>query len=184
MTKRTYPIGYSLTGKDMESYLGKFSKIIKYSELKDVKNIETYMKDFIWLVILYEQKENYGHWTVLIKNDLNNSFEFFDSYGTKPDLQLLDTPMIIRNSLDQNFPYLAVLLFESKRTIFYNHNKLQKLNLKVATCGKWVIVRCLMYLIDLDLFMNYIKRWNNKKSYDDNLQDIWIKFITKNNYLG
>lgn len=185
MSKKTLPINYSLSNAEIEKYLGDKCKIIVYEDLEKIKNIENYMSNILFLVILYQTEKDYGHWTVLIKNDLINAFSFFDSYGIKPDMQLLDMPMIIRNGLGQTFPHLSVLLFNSKRKIFYNHNKLQKLANNVSTCGKWVVLRCLMPFLEDDLFADFVQSINPKQSLDNNLQYIWKNYLQeKNNYFN
>ena len=166
----------ALSTDDMTKYLGKLCKVIKYSQLIDVHNIDEFMKDVQFLVLLYETEPRFGHWTCLIRNDILDIFEFFDSYGTKPDLQLLDIPIRIRNALGQEYPLLATLLFKSRRKIHYNNHKLQKLDKNIATCGKWVIFRCLMCYLNVDLFVNMIENYNKKdKELDKTIQKMWLE---------
>ena len=142
----------SLNHKQIQYYLGQLCKIIRYGELKDIDNLDTYMKDIKYLVILYEEEKHRGHWCCVIKDNVQNIFEFFDSYGTKPDEQLQDIPMVIRNNLNMEFPLLGQLMFESCRETVYNDHKLQKLSDKISTCGKWVILRCMMSELPIDAF--------------------------------
>lgn len=164
-------MNYSLTDKDIRKYLGKKCKIIKYEKLSSIDNLETYMNDIKFLVILYEWKPNYGHWCCIIKNNLANTFEFFDSYGTKPDQSLFDLPIRVRNNFGLDMPKVAILLMESKRTIIYNNYMLQSTKSKITTCGKWVVIRCLMIYLPIDTFA---KIFIDKKNTDKYLQLLWV----------
>lgn len=168
-------MNYSLSNDDIKKYLGKQCKILRYADLKDISNLDSFMKDFLYLIVLYTWKQNYGHWTVIIKNDYNNTYEFFDSYGTKPDLQLMDVNMYIRNELGMTFPLLAELLHDTPRKIIYNSDKLQSPKKGINTCGKWVVFRCLTYLLPVETFADMFL--NNASPNDKQLQKLWVDFI-------
>lgn len=173
-------LNYSLSNFDIKKYLGNKALIIAYKQLDDIDDLEKYMnyKNINFLIILYEYEPNYGHWSCIIKNDIQNIFEFFDPYGTKPDYQLTDIPMKLRNQFGLEHPKVAILLFDSKRTVVYNNYKLQQMKDNVSTCGKWCVIRCCTYLLPIEtfglLFMQ--KRPSNNDKY---LQMIWNNF-TKN----
>ena len=153
-------LSYSLSNFDIKKYLGNKALIINYKQLDDINNLEKFMnyKNINFLIILYEYEQNYGHWSCIIKNDIQNIFEFFDPYGTKPDVQLKEIPMRLRNQFGLEHPKVAILLCESN------------------TCGKWVVIRCCTYLLPIEtfalLFMQ--KRQSNN---DKELQKIWNNFI-------
>lgn len=146
-------MNYSLSEKDIQSYFGNQIKIIPYDALQGIENLDNYMENIIALVILYRYEQTYGHWTCLIKR-CNNTFEFFDPVGTKPDILLLDIPMRIRNALGQDYALLAPLLLDSSRSVEYNNEKLQKENDNIKTCGKWVVIRIMMRDLPLKTFQN------------------------------
>ena len=54
--------------------------------------------------MLYETKQNFGHWTALIKQQ--NFIEFFDSYGLQLDQEL-------NYATYDNTPYLTNLVNKS-----------------------------------------------------------------------
>jgi len=165
-------MNYSLTELDIKKYLGNECRIINYKQLNDIRSLDTYMKPFKYLIILYTWKENYGHWTCVLKNDLTHTFEFFDSYGTKPDYQLMDVPIRIRNDLGMEYPQLASLLYKSPRQILYNEDKLQKFSPRINTCGKWVVLRCCMGNIPVETFAKLFEG----KRHDSYLQQLWRNF--------
>ena len=171
-------LSYSLSNFDIKKYLGNKALIINYKQLDDIDNLEKFMnyKNINFLIILYEYEQNYGHWSCVIKNDIQNIFEFFDPYGTKPDVQLNEIPMRLRNQFGLEHPKVAILLYESNKPIVYNNYKLQQEKNGTNTCGKWVVIRCCTYLLPIEtfalLFMQ--KRQSNN---DKELQKIWNNFI-------
>lgn len=170
-------MNYSLSETDLRKYLGKDLVIKKYSDLANINNIDTYMADKDFIVILYRSTSNYGHWTCLLKHDKFNSYEFFDSYGIQPDRQLISMPLRIRNAFGQESPILAALLLDSDRKIEYNNFKLQKLDDKIATCGKWVTMRCLMNELPIEVFGKLFSK--NEKPADSHLEYIWKSFTDR-----
>lgn len=172
-------MNYSLSETDLRKYLGKNLTIKRYSDLVNIKDIDQYMADKPFIIILYRSHESYGHWTCLLKHDKFNSYEFFDSYGIKPDRQLISMPLRIRNAFGQESPILAALLFDSKRNIEYNNFRLQKVDDKIATCGKWVTMRCLMNEIPIEVFGQLFS--NNKKPADRYLESLWKTFVDRLN---
>lgn len=169
-------MNYAINEDDIKNYLGNQVKIIEYKQLKNVSDLESFMQ-VPFLFLLYEHKPNFGHWTCIIKNDIQYTFEFFDSYGTKPDLQLLDLPIRLRNSLGQESPELASLLFDSNRKIIYNSNKLQSENQKIQTCGKWCILRCSMFNIPVNTFADLFL--HQRVMSDKVLQKLWISYVNE-----
>ena len=152
-----------LTNTDIKKYLGKDCKIISYRQLNDISNFDQFMSNILFLIILYEHKKNVGHWCVIIKDDVQKIFEFFDPYGTQPDKQLLDLPIRIRNSLGQDYPTLAAHLYNSNRQIVYNSHKLQQLKIGINTCGKWVLTRCMMYKLPINSYASLFKGDKDKQ---------------------
>jgi hypothetical protein len=124
--------------------------IVKYSELKDINPRK--LLNELPVVILYETGPNYGHWTLLHRLK-NGNVEFFDSYGFKPDEEFY--------FIDKGYQYphyLWKLLVDIKKLlgrngIHYNEYHLQSSSdRRVATCGRWVILRHLFNDVDIDAF--------------------------------
>jgi len=160
---------------DFKRWLGEGCKIKKYSELKDYTTIYDLLpneKDFV--IILTEEKKNQGHWCCLLRN--KDKFEWFDSYGVKPDGELKFIPLMVRRWLGQDEYDLSRLLEPVKYE--YNKKKLQNLQDGINTCGKWCIARILMFQTGhtLDEFLEKCKEKKDEtgKPYDILVCD-WIK---------
>lgn len=135
-----------MTDSDITRYLGQdaLSKIIKYSELQQYKLItDLITEDKDWIIILTEDKPNSGHWCCLIRIN-KDKFEWFDSYGVKPDGELKYIPWNIRVKLGESKLHLTRLMRTIKNPI-YSIVKYQQLNDDIATCGRWIIARILTY---------------------------------------
>ena len=143
----------SLSNFEIRAILGKSCIIISYKNLIKLPNIDDLLKGKNkYLIILYEYKTNYGHWTCILRQ--GKTLEFFDSYGTEPDMQLKNFSDYTRNHYGLSFPLVANLLFNSKREIHYNNYKLQALKKGVNTCGRWVVYRCLNSHMNIDRFVH------------------------------
>ena len=88
-------MNYALTNFDIKNILGNDCLIIKYKELHNFNDLDKLMKNKKFIVILYEYKKNYGHWTCLLKQ--GRTIEFFDPYGTEPDMEIMNFTNYIRN---------------------------------------------------------------------------------------
>lgn len=114
------------------------SKILKYSELADVSNIEELLpspKSYFFL--LYERSINNGHW-VVVNRYIDNGRDticYFCSYGSKIDEPLRWNSPEQNRELGQDKPYLSILLRNSGKKLQYNNVQYQSKTSPVATCG-------------------------------------------------
>ena len=84
-------------------------QVIKYSELANIDDLDELLtNDLDYCIILYEDRPDKGHWTVLPK--YNGMYEHFDSYGNKPDKSLEWANVKMRRRLHQATPCLSHLL--------------------------------------------------------------------------
>ena len=131
-------INKALSDADLQRILGDDTKIIKYSELSHLNDLDELLpKDKDYCVVLYEERLDLGHWTALSKYD--GVFEHFDPYGVKPDNQLKWLSMRQRHSLNQATPYLSNLL--KKEDYIYNNVHYQDPDSFVNTCCSHVAHR-------------------------------------------
>ena len=80
-------IHHPLSDDDLRKLLGPKLKIVKYSQLDSLTDLNQLLTQPVdACILLYEQAPNVGHWTGLLKYD--GIFEHFDSYGGKPDAPL------------------------------------------------------------------------------------------------
>jgi hypothetical protein len=134
-------------------------KLLKYSELENIKNINELLPDERdYRIILTESEKNSGHWCCITKQ--NGIYTWFDSYGEKPDGELKYISAIMNKMLGQDKKNLSRILKTIKQPnqIFYNETKYQKLKDGINTCGRWCICFLLLSHIGYDLkeFKNFI----------------------------
>lgn len=156
-------MSYSLTSIDLLKNINYKAHIYRYSDLTKFNTIKKAFYPHHIIFLLYETKKNYGHWCCLL--DKKNSIEHFDSYGIFPDDELKQTPLSFRMENKMELPHLTALLYKSKRVIEYNNYKLQEYNKKIATCGRWCLIRAKYKDVDIDNFANIFL--NRKFSPDE-----------------
>ena len=170
-------INKALSDADLQRILGDDAKIIKYSELSHLNDLDELLpKDKDYCVVLYEERLDSGHWTALLKYD--GVFEHFDPYGVKPDNQLKWLSMRQRHSLNQATPYLSNLL--KKEDYIYNNIHYQDPDSFVNTCGSHVAHRLYRLKNDdmtLEQYYDYMK--SIKSKFDVGYDIIVAEFINK-----
>ena len=108
----------AFSDEDIGTILGAGAKIIRYSELRHIDDLDDLLtKDMDYCIMLYEDRPDRGHWTALSK--YNGIYEHFDSYGTRPDKSLEWGNMKMRRRLNEATPYLTNLL-RDKEYIYNN----------------------------------------------------------------
>jgi len=71
-------IHHPLSDDDLRKLLGPKLKIVKYSQLDSLTDLNQLLPNPVdACILLYEQAPNVGHWTALLKYD--EIFEHFDS---------------------------------------------------------------------------------------------------------
>ena len=146
-----------ITNFDLEKLFGNDMLIVSYDKLKKIKSLDDLFKHRKYLCILYQYKPNYGHWVLILKtiNKQNKPvIEFFDPYGDKPDSQLKHFSTKIRDVYGMRYPQLANLMIESSYPLEYNNHRLQKMDPKVQTCGRWCAFRAIFDDVPIDQFAN------------------------------
>lgn len=163
-----------ISSDDLVKYFGPNfqKKIIKYSELQQYNNIEQLLNNNDYKIVLIEQKINSGHWTCILRYD--KTIEWFNSYGLMPSIDLNYNGKEQNEMLGQGIKYLNILLNEATKryNIIYNKEKLQELNNDISTCGRWCILRILMFKyfkFNLEQFLKFIdlmkKKYNASSDY-------------------
>jgi hypothetical protein len=150
--KEIYDRLYISMGDDeIRKYLPRVP-ILKYIDLQKYDRITDLLREpRSCAVILVELSTNVGHWIALIRN--GNNIYFFDPYGYRPDKQLLWVPKYMRAALGQNVPFISYLLNRALSDGFkvsFNEIDYQSKSENIATCGRWVVSRCLFALHERD----------------------------------
>lgn len=164
---------FSYSDSDIKRFLDDDVKIRKYSELAECKTLDDIVDGKSCAIILYMVKQNFGHWTALIKNPggEDKSFEVFDSYGIMPDDELKYIGADVAASGLNGEPqatgkdgggpvsqmYLSnIINSELKngtvKNMYYNKYRLQKYLKDINTCGRWCAVRCQLKRFRIDEF--------------------------------
>ena len=148
-----------LSDDDVDKYFeGHKTEILKYSALENFNTIDELMpKPFDYKIILIETKQNQGHWVLLMK--INNTIEYFNSYGVNADIQKNSLNKMMNRMLGQKEDFVTRLIRNSKKKYVINNIPFQNKNPEIATCGRWCIIRILTAEktgMDLTAFTRYI----------------------------
>jgi hypothetical protein len=152
-----------ITDNDIERFFGKEASkyILLYSDLSRYKSINQLLpkkKDF--KIILIEEKQLQGHWIAILRYD--QTIEVFNSYGTKPSSELNLLSKHQKEALNENVKWLNLLLNKAipKFKVIYNTKRFQKVDPNVNTCGRFVLLRILMFLYFNQNLKSFIKFMN------------------------
>ena len=144
-------------------------KTSKFKDLDDLFSSTPLNSFYGYKIILQEHtRPGNGHWIVILKYKYKNKvvYEYFDSYG-EPIGKILELNGASHNrDLGQERDFLKDL-FHKKMAgsqtakCIYNDEKFQDSNPKIATCGRWCILRILLcehFKMNLQDFYNFIHR--------------------------
>lgn len=149
--------GKSFSGDDIYRLCDKKVRVMKYRDLKDFDNLSDAMGRYGALIILYETRENYGHWCAVFRVD-RSTLEYFDPYGMLFDDELDHIPDNFKR-LSGQLPYLSKLIAASRyKTVVYNMEPLQKLKKDTNTCGRWCGLRVCLRDVPLKQFIALFKK--------------------------
>ncbi len=171
-------ISDSLTGQDIMDLIGNKARIYSYPELSEFKNIDQALGPNKAMIVLYETRKDYGHWTCIFKHH-DDLIEHFDSYGVRPDDELKFIDENFRQENNEKRPHLSFLLSKwlsksKNRKVIYNAYNLQKMKSGTNTCGRFVAMRLLLRDIPLQQFISFLNNELSKKKDAD-----WIvTFLT------
>ena len=154
----------SLGDDDIRMFLGT-PKIITYAELANANSIDEVLSND-YVILLYEDSPNHGHWTAV--NKINNTIQFFDPYGGKPDSQQKWVPIEMRKELGEGKPYLTRLFDKCPYPVEYNDVKYQKESPQINDCGR----HCVNFIkagkkgLDLKGYYKWMKECSKKMKLD------------------
>ena len=155
-----------LTLDDIKKITNNGCEVIVYHKLNEYNSIQELLGDKGAVILLFETKRNFGHWTALFYRDASKtSIEFFDSYGFKPDEEL-------NYAKYDNTPFLTQLLEKSNLQMIYNTKRLQTFAHEINTCGRWTSLRIVFRNTPLDEFQRLFLK---NKYYRG---DFWVSALT------
>lgn len=163
----------ALSDKDVLKLVRGRANLILYPEMHKYSTIDEVLGPYGSCLILYESEPNYGHWTCVNKI-LSDTIEYFNSYGGLPDNALKYIPQSFQKVSNQDYTYLAKLMYDSKYKLTYNEHRFQKMNNDIRTCGRWACLRIILKHLSLKEFTKIFK---NKDS--DKLATLLTMYINK-----
>lgn len=153
----------NISDSDLRRYFGDEidSSVIKYSQLPDYPTIQSLLpSNKSFKIILFENDFNIGHWILILR--YNNTIEFFNSYGLKPNADFAFISKRDAGLLGQHPKYLDAILDDARKSgfkVIYNKRKFQSFKSGVNTCGRWIILRIIFlksFDMDLKQFTNFV----------------------------
>lgn len=159
LIKAAEEISYS--DSDIKRYLDDDVKILKYPDLANFSSVNELLSGASCACILYMTKQNYGHWTALIKNpgNIEGTYEVFDPYGIIPDDELKFISEEFKEKSNQDRKHLSYLIASDIKkgtirpdAVFYNKYQLQRQLKDINTCGRWCAVRCAWKFMPINVF--------------------------------
>lgn len=129
-----------LDDAELKQLLGN-PRILKYDQLKDYSSLEQLLpkrKDYV--ILLYLDAPNRGHWTAVIRDD--NKVYFFCSYGSQVDEPLSWVDCQTRMKLGVAVPFLTRLFNnDEKFDKYYSPAKYQNDDdTDINTCGRYIVL--------------------------------------------
>lgn len=144
--------------------------ILRYRDLARYQSIDQLLpNDKSYVIILFEQLPNLGHWVSLMK--YGNTIEYYDSYAGP-----IEHPLIYSENnnevLGQPHGLIKRLLDNSNYKVVYNGMKVQSSDSDIKTCGRHIASR-IKFLEDYDMnlsqyniFLKSIKKALNSSTDD------------------
>lgn len=132
----------ALSGSEIQALVpGMKVNIIKYSELYDARRLE----DVMPAVMLFCTQKDFGHWVTIYEDD-RGDLNFYDSYGYKPDSELLFVKKSFRKEAGQDVPLLTAMMLEWKQRhprqkVIWNEHRVQSKGGNISTCGRHAALR-------------------------------------------
>tara|TARA_R110002153_G_scaffold212442_1_gene365075 strand:- start:4080 stop:4601 length:522 start_codon:yes stop_codon:yes gene_type:complete len=153
-----------LSGEDIKNIVEHKLNLFSYHSLDRINSVEELIGEHKACIILYETKENFGHWVALFEI-APNTLEFFDSYGMKMDEEL--------NYAKYNHtPYLSNIVNNSNYSVLMNQTQLQVFKQDINTCGRWTALRLRMKNTKLK---DFITLFTKNQMYNG---DFWVSALT------
>jgi hypothetical protein len=150
-----------LSATDIREKLGGKVTIVKYSQLSRFKSLQQLMSGGARVVILFETKQDYGHWICLVGDPgYATRINFMDSYGINVDDEREWVSSSGLRKLGQGQPYLSRLLIRWMNdggSVDYSDRQLQRYSSHISTCGHWCILRLFRSDLNNNQFVNWCK---------------------------
>lgn len=160
----------ALSPNDIFNIAKKTCNVLKYPDLEKFDNIDQIFEEGSSLyqylkpeypfsentcILLYMSKPNFGHWCTINKYD--DHYDFLDPYGTVIDDQLDYINKDFRKKSNQEEAHLCKLLKNTDKDVHYNDKRLQKMDGKTSTCGRYAALFLKYNDIPVEKFVKMLK---------------------------
>lgn len=167
---------YALSNDDINAILDPDTKIFPYPKFCTMEHIDEAFDRLGRCVFLFlTENESTGHWLCMFKRG-NNTIEYFDSYGEKPDAQRQWLSEEQLEDLGEEEPCLTNLLRASRYKVYYNTVPYQKDKNDINSCGRWCVARLICKDFSNLQFHNLVK--DQMKQEGLNSPDDWVALFT------
>jgi len=166
-----------MSDADIKEYLPD-ARVLKYSEIKKYNSLADMLPEVkSYVILLYEDSPNKGHWICVSKPD-EKTVEYFDSYGGKPDAPLKWTPKGRRIGMGEGDPLLGIMFDNCPEKVVYNKIHYQNEGQGINDCGRWCCLRILRMKAGLNLtqFYKYVHD-QARQMHTDKLDVVVSKLI-------
>lgn len=157
-----------LSGEDVHRISDGKATIMSYTELENFDNLDSVFGKNNCLILLYEIRKNTGHWVCLIRDNEQNTVDFFDPYAIKMDGELAYTQYYHESGV----PHLTRLVQSSGYRLIENKFQYQEFKADVNTCGRWSAFRCRMSHLSPQQFQQLFSKISASQ------RDFYISVIT------
>lgn len=131
----------SLSKSEVEYITEGKCKVVLYADLVGFSTLEEAAAPYDACICLFESRPLYGHWVCWFKVD-EEKWEWFDSYGVRPDGELKWLSKEAKEQTQQSDFITQLVKNSSANTrMIYNQVPLQKFAKDINTCGRWCAVR-------------------------------------------
>ncbi len=161
-----------LSGEDVLELTDHRCRILKYSDLMFISSIDEILDKEGSVIILYQKKENLGHFCLLTNRYKEGSLYFFDPYAYDLDKEIKFAEFQVRHMSGRIVPHLTHLIENSNYDLIVNKIQYQRFKEHVNTCGRHCVTR-LNYIHLSDAEYN---TFINKNSHYD--ADFWVSVMT------
>jgi hypothetical protein len=153
-----------LSGNDIKTITNDGARVLSYHELVNYSSLDEVLGENQAMILLYETRENFGHWVAVFKVD-DDTVEFFDPYGLQMDQEL-------NYATYNNESTLTNLVKASGYKLIVNKVRLQTFVKDINTCGRWASIRIKFRSISLRDFQTLFK---TNRHYNP---DFWVSALT------
>lgn len=130
-------MSYSVTSNELTDAMNKQAIIMKYSEFIEFGLFKIFAKTNFLILLVKSPMIDMQHYICVLMNHKNKSIIFYDSYGM--NFNELSKLMGIDSTFFNN--QLYSLADNLKYKIDINTRQMQKMDDKINTCGRWVLMR-------------------------------------------